>query len=166
MTENLLRFDAQKIQDEGGLSLDLELEPERVLGPEKDEAVPEGKLHLEAEFSVGGNSLLFQARLKGAWKLPCGRCLSEHRREYSCSVSETYPISVESIDITDVVRQAVLLELPLGSLCRPDCRGLCPKCGTDLNAGACSCKADAPSQFEALRKLKLLKEKNDAEPKT
>ena len=43
------------------------------------------------------------------------------------------------LDIGEVVRQAVLLEVPMQVLCRPDCAGLCQTCGQDLNEGSCDC---------------------------
>jgi len=63
----------------------------------------------------------------------------------------------ETFDIGERVRQLILLALPLKPLCRPDCRGLCPICGKDLNEGECNCRGKAPdSRWE---KLKSLKEK-------
>lgn len=44
------------------------------------------------------------------------------------------------LDLTDRVREALLLELPISPYCREDCKGLCPKCGSDLNEGPCGCK--------------------------
>ncbi len=44
------------------------------------------------------------------------------------------------LDPTDALRQLLTLELPDYPLCRADCRGLCPQCGADWNAGACSCE--------------------------
>ncbi len=52
---------------------------------------------------------------------------------------ETYPLSGELLDLRPLVRDAVLLELPIAPLCREDCAGLCPTCGADLNEGPCSC---------------------------
>jgi len=49
------------------------------------------------------------------------------------------------MDIDEAVRQGIVLEAPMHSLCRPDCRGLCPSCGLNLNEGACGCETDAPS---------------------
>jgi uncharacterized protein len=49
----------------------------------------------------------------------------------------------------------ISLALPVQPLCREDCAGLCVRCGTDLNAGACSCKQAAPkSPFDVLAVLK------------
>ncbi|HUT32784.1 MAG TPA: DUF177 domain-containing protein [Planctomycetota bacterium] len=62
--------------------------------------------------------------------------------------------SEQTIDLADEIRQCVLLELPMKPLCRPDCAGLCPSCGEDLNKGPCSCKPAADEgPFAALRKL-------------
>ena len=44
------------------------------------------------------------------------------------------------LDLTEVVRQNLLLSLPMSALCRTDCRGLCPDCGANLNEGPCGCQ--------------------------
>ena len=46
----------------------------------------------------------------------------------------------DSIDLDELVREQILLALPTRHLCREDCKGLCQKCGADLNAGDCSCE--------------------------
>jgi uncharacterized protein len=43
------------------------------------------------------------------------------------------------INATSALREQILLNIPLSSLCRPDCRGLCSQCGQDLNIGTCDC---------------------------
>lgn len=56
---------------------------------------------------------------------------------------ETYELGVDHLDLAPLARDAVLLGLPLAVQCQEDCAGLCPRCGTDLNAGSCDC-AEAP----------------------
>jgi len=60
-----------------------------------------------------------------------------------------------TVDLTDEVSQCLLVELPLKPLCRPDCAGLCPQCGKNLNRGPCDCEADEgdAGPFAALRDL-------------
>jgi uncharacterized protein len=45
------------------------------------------------------------------------------------------------LDVSDSAREALLLELPMAPRCREDCRGLCPRCGAELNEGPCGCGA-------------------------
>jgi uncharacterized protein len=49
-----------------------------------------------------------------------------------------------------LVRDALLLELPLAPLCREDCRGLCAHCGADLNDGPCDCAPPRDPRWDAL----------------
>jgi uncharacterized protein len=59
----------------------------------------------------------------------------------------------EMLDVTEVVRQHVLLALPLAPRCRDDCPGLCPRCGADLNDGPCGCAVDeADPRLDVLRR--------------
>jgi uncharacterized protein len=45
----------------------------------------------------------------------------------------------EEIDLDEIIREQIYLSLPMKSLCSEDCLGLCPTCGSDLNAGSCQC---------------------------
>ncbi len=57
----------------------------------------------------------------------------------------------DAVDLDELVREQILLALPTRSLCREDCRGLCQKCGADLNAGECSCEqAETDPRWAAL----------------
>lgn len=59
-----------------------------------------------------------------------------------------------TIDIDELVTTDILLELPSKHLCSDYCKGLCPKCGTDLNKSTCSCiTKDIDPRLEALKKL-------------
>jgi uncharacterized protein len=86
-------------------------------------------------------SLRFRVRLHG----PCQRCLADavverelHVREYQATSPEseelaTPYVSDDRVDLTQWARDALALSLPEQILCRPDCAGLCPVCGKDLN---------------------------------
>jgi uncharacterized protein len=58
------------------------------------------------------------------------------------------------IDLSEMVREELILAVPAFVLCRADCRGLCPRCGTDLNAGTCDCRPEGDPRWEALQELK------------
>jgi uncharacterized protein len=60
----------------------------------------------------------------------------------------------EEIDLRSVVRDTFLLAVPIAVLCRKDCKGLCPSCGTNLNLSSCECeKKGVSSPFEKLRRI-------------
>ncbi|MBQ9501010.1 MAG: DUF177 domain-containing protein [Lentisphaeria bacterium] len=72
----------------------------------------------------------------------CGRCLAPVEREIAAENIELFialPQTAEEIDISEDIRSEVLLELPMILLCKEDCRGLCPRCGADLNRCKCGC---------------------------
>lgn len=63
------------------------------------------------------------------------------------------------IDLESLVYEQVLLQIPLKPLCSENCRGLCPRCGTNLNVSSCSCRGDrANSPFAALKNMKITKQ--------
>jgi uncharacterized protein len=68
---------------------------------------------------------------------------------------DAYPLVNEEVDLHDLVRDAVLLELPLAPLCRPDCAGLCPSCGADRNDGDCGCRPALDPRWATLDALRV-----------
>ena len=94
-------------------------------------------------------------------ELPCSRCLDPFRlpvvapfdlrylpfsaasadaeREVADEDLETSYYRNDEIDLNDLLREQFYLAVPMKPLCREECRGLCPQCGTNLNAGACGC---------------------------
>lgn len=77
--------------------------------------------------------------------------------EHGCSREEMDTIFLEEpvIDLHQMLAQQVLLALPVKKLCRQDCRGLCPRCGIDLNTDICACGDDhGSSPFGVLAGLK------------
>jgi len=63
--------------------------------------------------------------------------------EHSISADETEIGYYEEsgLELNDVVREQLLLSLPTRTLCQPDCKGLCPRCGQNLNLAACNCNS-------------------------
>lgn len=85
----------------------------------------------------------------------CARCNEPFQEPFACTFSERfvkpderdaesddYTFEGSTLQIQDAVMDNILLALPLISVCRADCRGLCPVCGVDWNERACACKAE------------------------
>ena len=61
----------------------------------------------------------------------------------------------DTIDITGMVRDTLLAAQPLSNICKPDCKGLCPVCGANLNHGDCGCERFVPDpRLAALQQWK------------
>lgn len=59
------------------------------------------------------------------------------------------------VELAELLREQILLEVPLKTVCKGDCKGLCPQCGRNLNAGQCECAQSATDpRWDALRELK------------
>lgn len=64
----------------------------------------------------------------------------------------------DAIDISDIVRELLVLEIPIRDLCSPTCKGLCPLCGQNLNHRSCSCRRETGDpRLAVLKTLKLPK---------
>jgi len=67
---------------------------------------------------------------------------------------DAFPIDEHHlVDLTEGIRQQVLLAIPMVTLCKEDCAGLCAQCGKDLNLGPCSCEPEVDSRFSILKTL-------------
>ncbi len=61
----------------------------------------------------------------------------------------------ETIDVDEIAKEQILLAVPARTLCREECKGICPECGNDLNTGQCNCSADeVDPRWAALKSLK------------
>jgi uncharacterized protein len=61
----------------------------------------------------------------------------------------------DAIDVDEIVKEQILLAVPTRMLCREDCKGICPECGTDRNTGECNCVTnDIDPRWAALKNLK------------
>ena len=125
---------------------------------------------------------LLRGSLKGVVAMPCNRCMEETLVVLNQSFDEfeEYPRQAETEpegeDTADILEECVVrmeggspwldlasllweefsLALPVKPLCKPDCKGLCPECGKNLNEGACGCVLDTGDpRLAALRQLKV-----------
>ena len=59
----------------------------------------------------------------------------------------------ETLDIADLLETVFILNMDTKSLCRDDCKGLCPRCGKDLNEGPCQCRSEIDPRLAVLEQL-------------
>ena len=98
----------------------------------------------------------------------CDRCASEFDREIDFPIDVVlvtelaneenedewvFPLEGDSADLDDIVRTVFVLNLDSKLLCDEDCKGLCCRCGKNLNDGPCSCQKELDPRFAALKQL-------------
>ncbi|MFA5116864.1 MAG: DUF177 domain-containing protein [Candidatus Omnitrophota bacterium] len=100
-----------------------------------------GPIKVRAEVSRITNAVTVALEMNAALKMRCGRCLEDFEAPLKKGVVLNYFVesSQRAIDLTPDVREEFLLAYPMNPLCSPGCKGLCPKCGQNLNKQKCAC---------------------------
>lgn len=170
-----MRFKINEIGD-GGLAVDVAITSDWLATACPDlEAKPTAKgLKLKGRLSASGDEYLLTAHIRGSLDATCGRCLEPARVVVDAPLVVTFVSADEDedvgddadvvgfagneIDLSDEVRDEILLAIPLKPLCSESCLGLCAVCGGNRNTVPCNCEVEqkqAASQFAALGKLKI-----------
>jgi len=130
-------------------------------------AVPDDQpVHATLHLERIPDGLVARGQVEASFGAECGRCLQPMAGTVAVHVDElfeprpiegeTYLLDHDQIDLAPLVRDAVMLELPHAPLCRPDCAGLCPRCGIDRNRETCDCPDEEPDgRWDALKDLRL-----------
>jgi uncharacterized protein len=173
-----LVFKLRDVTDDG---LDLAVELDRPLVSSAFEGVDGLDLgtttaRIEAHVSKEQQDNVFvRGQLVGVVTLACSRCveparvkldsplelslLSQQGVEPEMNVEDDLEVAFytgDEIDLNEVIREQLVLALPIAPVCREDCKGLCATCGTNLNLGACQCPPpEHESPFSALKSLKM-----------
>jgi uncharacterized protein len=138
-------------------------------------------MQVQIEIYPAGDKYVLDGALSGGIQVLCDRCLEAYHRELKTSfrVFLALPlpknedddielaeedldvdfVRADEIDLDEIIHEQIYLTLPMKSLCREDCLGLCPRCGANLNVIDCSCDRD--QGHPAFLKLKNLRIKGD-----
>jgi uncharacterized protein len=158
------------------LDFDFELSPSEI-NLEDDEARLEKPVKISGKLRKGIAQVDVSGRISGEAEINCTRCLSPTKTpldfEFKASfvTAENYTQDEEAelraddldvdifegdkIDLTDLAREQILLNLPTHFFCREDCKGLCPDCGVNHNNESCGCeKTEIDPRWAALKNLK------------
>jgi uncharacterized protein len=165
----MLSFDIRSLESHA-VVVDEDLSADDPVWQEEDPR-PVGAVHVTGRLSAAGHGRFYwHGEIDGTIALECSRCLSETERhvhdeahiifadedDEETDDPDVYRIesSAVDLDLRPAIREEWVLAAPTFALCRDDCKGLCPRCGADLNAGPHDCsQEEADSRWEALRKL-------------
>ncbi|MFA5286947.1 MAG: DUF177 domain-containing protein [Candidatus Omnitrophota bacterium] len=111
--------------------LDLDTDLIRFLSPIKAKAV----------ISKSYGAVRVSLTLSSLININCGRCLKEEKKDFNREIEFNYAVdkSDSILDLDPDIREEIILDYPIKPLCHIDCKGLCPKCGVNLNEGGCNC---------------------------
>jgi uncharacterized protein len=162
------RLNARELLRQPGLDKHIvDTLPATELGVDDERIVDDVTVDLMAVSAIDGIGVAGTIALP--WRSVCRRCLAEVAGTTVIEVDEMYQdpddtvldddafeIIGDQIDLVPVIREHLLLELPDDPLCRDDCAGICPVCGTDRNQGACECDTTVRDErWAALDELRL-----------
>lgn len=114
---------------------------------------------VEGQANNVGGKIYIRGSIEAKADLNCSCCLTSFTIPVASSFEETYYAagsaegdlddtgriySGERIDLRDVIIESLVLALPMKPVCHPDCKGLCPSCGCNLNNDHCNCGPQAP----------------------
>ena len=151
------------LNETAGQSRDFEFDvPNLRIADDLTLAYLRGKLHL----SRTSRGILVQGTLNTQVNAQCVRCLDDVALLISVPIEELFVYPPEPgeesvvpetgiLDLTPLLREEIILDTPIGILCRPDCAGLCATCGKNLNEGPCDCEQEEiDPRFAQLKSLK------------
>ncbi|MBC8496622.1 MAG: DUF177 domain-containing protein [Chloroflexi bacterium] len=121
----------------------------------------------EINFSRTSEGLLAQAEFSAITESTCGRCLEKVYQPLESKFAELFTLPAHAdedtelvlphngkIDFSPILREYMLLEMPINSICHPDCQGLCPECGVNRNHESCNCAVEIiDPRFSVLKSL-------------
>ena len=130
-----------------------------------------GPVEISVIISKFGDQLILNSETEINANLVCDRCNTEFKKLVKSNYKMIYLVDdssgdqndevtyikpmTDKISIDEDVREYALLALPMKTLCKDDCKGLCYKCGTNLNLNQCSCDGKKTNEmWEPLLKLK------------
>jgi uncharacterized protein len=129
---------------------------------------------IRAQFKLQkvGQQIVCRGLVSSTVELECSRCLTPVEKDISEEMTlllsfspaesgetaegelKIIPPGADRVDVTEEVRQTVLLAMPVKPLCSAQCQGLCPRCGADLNQEGCNCaRQEGDPRWRSLQKL-------------
>lgn len=169
-TPHSVRLDLRKVINHPGYNVVLDFETDVELWDDSNQWVSvRGKA---VGTNVDGRYVLVTGKAWGVITLECSRCLTEFDQELEASfeaqcdivnfhmMAEGLPIKdgeeitaifdANSADLLELTRQGLLVSLSMRPLCHPDCKGLCPYCGANLNKEHCDCRPPEDPRWAGL----------------
>lgn len=135
------------------------------------------KMDVNCHIIKTSGTVFIKGKISATININCSRCLEEAKLPLDANfaytlipekpqVKEDLELKKEEleisyyhgdfIDLTPIICEQIILQVPIKVLCHPECKGLCPQCGTNLNDSSCDCTSgDVDSRMAALKNFKI-----------
>lgn len=136
-----MRIDVGKIPTDG-LVLKEQLDPKTLSLSLNEQGINFVKLvDAKATIKKAGSEILVNVTLEVPVEYTCSRCLTKIENVFKKEFNVNYEVeSGDILEIDEDIRQEVIVSFPMKVVCNPNCKGLCPNCGQNLNIAKCECK--------------------------
>lgn len=160
-----MRLDLRDIINIPGAGVSFDYEPDL---SDAGSGSVRGVRNTRASGSVANRAgvLHFTADVDAVLECACARCLKDFEkpvrmriettlseREQDSDDPDMFIFEGDTVDVDEIIRTDFILNMDQRILCREDCKGLCEKCGADLNEGPCACEKEIDPRLAALRQL-------------
>ncbi|NLP14729.1 MAG: DUF177 domain-containing protein [Clostridium sp.] len=160
-----MKIDITSILKNDGASLDIEHnEPLESNNFVAGDFIFDRPISFKGRMVNAGGVIKLDGRLTVEYSTNCSRCLKDIESmvnidiqedfvgENSDKTDEQYTYQGKYVDLEKVIKDNIILNLPVRQICDDECRGFCPKCGVDLNSSKCECHSDETDpRLEALK---------------
>ena len=152
-----MKINTRTVKELGQLTIRADISPQEIdSNPPFGVSYPKPFSCLVQADALDKKEVLIQGQLQGQTRLTCSRCLEEFDQTLSVPFELVAPLNEGELDLSGEVTQAVVLALPMKPLCRDRCKGLCPRCGQNLNNASCGCKPEVVHPgLETFKNLKI-----------
>lgn len=165
----MLLVDLNRLRREGRTRVEVEIPTDAAIWRGVD-LTPRGPLVVRLEAQQAGPDVVVRGAIRGTFEQSCRRCLAPVGVEIDEELGRLYRVGDErgdeesedvlplpergDLDLSEAVREQVLVAVPRYVYCRAECQGLCPQCGTNLNESECECTTDERDErWAPLRQL-------------
>lgn len=150
-------IDISEVLIHEGKIVDIQLEPELMFlyhNGQKIQLIKKSSVHLILK-NLSKNKFILEGDVLASAVIPCDRCLTEVVYDFSINIKKEIDLNIKeskeysfiiqnNLDVNELVSSEIIPEIPMKILCDENCKGICSKCGTDLNQKNCGCDGFVP----------------------
>jgi uncharacterized protein len=112
----------------------------KILGSSDNQVRFTSPVKVDVQAQMTHENIVVLGKVSTQVQMTCGRCLTEYKSDLKGNFQDIFSFDQETIDLTELIREAVLVDVPLRGLCKEGCLGLCSVCGANKNTNPCKCK--------------------------